>query len=171
MFIPNWLDKSYENILKEKKRQAKRPSETDAIYWLSEKGLPTNSKSCWWVKYPNRALQEIDKMYVGTNAALSYSGKKLIWDEVIKNNFGTQFYISIVTENYPHKMPKVFVKEAEIRFRRGKHIYGDGSLCLLHPDDYNSNISILQMRNLGCAWCWAVEVYIETKEWPTSEAD
>ena len=164
-------DTFYKDILESMQCQTEKPAQTDPTYLLSIKGLPTNKRDCWWVKYPNRALQEIDKMHSSTNAALRCSSKKLIWDEVIKNNFGTQFYISIETENYPHKMPKVFLKEAEIMLKKQKHTYRDGSLCLLHPDDYNSNISILQIRNLACAWCWAAEVYVHTKKWPAAETD
>jgi len=164
-------DTFYKDILEGIQYQTETPAQTDPMYLLSKKGLPTNKRGCWWVEYPNRALQEIDKMHSSTNAALRCSGKKLIWDEVIKNNFGTQFYIAIETENYPHKMPTVFLKEAEIMLKKQKHTYRDGSLCLLHPDDYNSNISILQIRNLACAWCWAAEVYVHTKKWPAAETD
>jgi hypothetical protein len=143
----------------------------DPLQKLSLKGLPTTSKSYWWVKYPTRALKEIEKMHANTNAALRCFGGKLIWDEVIRDNFGTQFFISIEAEDYPHKMPKAFVKEAEIKFKHAKHMYRDGSLCLMHHNDYNSSISILEIRNLACAWCWAVEVYTHTKEWPAAQAD
>ncbi|MBW1668188.1 MAG: hypothetical protein JRI79_13565 [Deltaproteobacteria bacterium] len=143
----------------------------DPLEELSLKRIPTNSKESWWVKFPRRALKEIRKMEAYTNAAVRCSGKKMIWEEVVKNNFGTQFYISIEAKDYPHKMPKAFVKEAEIKFKHGKHMYRDGSLCLMHPNEYNSNISILQIRNLACAWVWAVEVYTHTKQWPTAEED
>lgn len=144
---------------------------TDALNELSLKGLPTNSKDYWWVKYPKRALSEIKKMHSETNATFKPIDKKLVWDEVIKNNFGTKFYISIETLDYPHKMPATYVREAEIKFRRGKHMFRDGKLCLMHSDDYNSKISILGIRNSACAWCWAVEVYTHTGKWPTAEAD
>lgn len=161
----------FQHALKGIQYRTRKPAEVDPLSLLSQKGLPINRKSCWWVKYPHRAIQEIEKMHSCTNAALSCSGKKLIWDEVVKNNFGTQFYISIETESYPHRMPMVFLRQAEIKVSKQKHMYGDGRLCLLHPDDYHSTISILQMRNLACTWCWAAEVYIHTKQWPAAEAD
>jgi hypothetical protein len=161
----------FPHVLKGIQYQTRKPAEVDPLSLLSQKGLPINRKSCWWVKYPHRAIQEIEKMHSCTNAALRCSGKKLIWDEVVKNNFGTQFYIVIETEAYPHRMPRVFFQEAEIRIKESKHMFGDGRLCLLHPDDYHSTISILEMRNLACTWCLLAEVYEYTKQWPAAEAD
>lgn len=138
---------------------------------LSSKGLPTDSNNYWWVRYPKRAISEIEKMNKSTNAAYKCVGRKLIWDEVIKNNFKTQFYISIETVDYPQKMPAVYIKESEIKFKRNKHMFKGGKMCLMHQDDYNSKISILEIRNMACAWCWAVEVYTHTNKWPTAEAD
>lgn len=148
-----------------------RPTIMDPLGELSIEGLPMNKKDCWWVKYPKRALQEIKRMESSTNAAFRCSGKVLIWEEVITNNFGNKFYIEIETEDYPHKMPKTYVREAEIKFKRGKHMYNDGNLCLMRSSDYDSSTSVLQIRNLACAWCFAVEVYTRTGEWPTAEAD
>lgn len=152
-------------------RRRTSPKNVDytSLQILANKGLPTNSQACWWVKYPKRALQEIRTMERNTNAYLTYYGNKLIWEEVVKNNFNTRFYISIETEGYPHKMPRVFVKDSDIKFKRRKHTYKDGSLCLMESSEYNSRLSVLQIRNQACAWCWAVEVYTHTKSWPAAE--
>jgi hypothetical protein len=140
-----------------------------ALQIFSEIGLSIKSQECWWVKYPQRALHEIQSMMRNTNSTLDYSGRKLIWEEVIRNNFNTWFHITIETEGYPYKIPKVFIKNSEIKFKKGKHMNSDESLCLMDSSDFNSKKSVLQIRNQACAWCWAVEVYTHTGEWPAAE--
>lgn len=127
--------------------------------------------SGWWTRYPKRAVEEIYKMYQGTNTVLIHRGNKIIWEEEIFNNYGTRFVISIEAANYPHTMPDVYVKDSEIDISSSKHLYPPNKPCLMEPHEYNSNISILELRNLLCAWCWCAETYINTGEWPAAEAD
>lgn len=137
---------------------------------LQDCGLPVNGGG-FWTKFPKRAAEEICKLEENTNAILtSCSNSKLIWEEEIYNNFGTYFLISIeVDSGYPFSIPKVFVKDSDIDCKVDIHRYGDGSLCLMHADDYNSNMSILEFRGQACSWCMCVQVYKETGEWPAAE--
>lgn len=146
-------------------------SETEKyMEFLEECGLPTDDNDYFWMKYQGRFIEEVSKMADNTNAQLSCEDGKLIWEEDISNNFGTEFTISIeVPEGYPYKMPRVLVTYSEIDLPKSKHRYKDGSLCLLHPSEYHSVMSILDFRNMASAWCWAVEVYQNTGEWPAGE--
>lgn len=134
-------------------------------------GLPLHDDSCWWVKYPKRAAEELYKIFENTNAAItSFSNRQIVFEEVITNNFGNQFHMSYETgSRFPFKMAKVFLQTPKVEYGKAPHLYSDGSLCLMHPSQYNSNISILQTRNLASAWCLCLDVYWRTGEWPAAE--
>lgn len=136
---------------------------------LSEHGLTVRGDH-WWIRYPKRGIQEIFAMLQNTNATLVRCDEKLIWRETITNNFSSNFTISIeARENHPHEMPKVHLDQPQIEPSNKIHMYKDGSLCLMHSNEYNSRISILEIRNLAAAWCWCIEVYTNTGEWPAAE--
>lgn len=128
--------------------------------------------SGWWTRYPKRAVEEIYKMHENTNAVLKTEGSKLIWEEELFNNFNTYFKISIEAgSNFPFEMPDTYVRNSGIDISRAKHMYSGSRLCLMHPSEYHSYISVLEIRNLAAAWCFCAEAYIETGEWPAAEAD
>ncbi len=135
---------------------------------LGDFGLPVRG-DYWWTRLPKRCLEEIHSMRKNTNATLARCDEELIWNECIVNNFETKFHISIETdESFPHKMPKVFVKDPWIKPSISAHMYEDGRLCLMHSNDYNSGISILEIRNLAAAWCFCYQVYSHTGTWPAA---
>ncbi len=87
-----------------------------------------------------------------------------------RNVLASKQFLSIETQkNHPHEMPKVFLKEPLIEPDDKMHMYKNGSLCLMHPNSYHSRISILEIRNLAAAWCFCLEVYSNTQEWPAAE--
>ena len=136
---------------------------------LGECGLPTTGHY-WWTRYPKRAIEEIYKIYENTNAAFSRKESKLIWEEVITNDFGTRFLILIETNStFPYTPPSVYVKESEINLENVSHKYKNGTLCLFEPEAYSTKMAILDIRNLACAWCFCVEVYLDKGEWPAAE--
>ena len=45
----------------------------------------------------------------------------------------------------------------------------DGNLCLFEQAVYSTKMSILDIRNHACAWCWAYEIYLKTGDWPAAE--
>lgn len=137
---------------------------------LRDYGLPMHDNNCWWVRDSRRALDEIEKMLQNTSCIFYCEGRKLIAEEEIVNNFGSHFLLRIeVDSNFPFAMPKVFIPAADIDHRLGEHIYDDGHLCLLHPDEYRSSMSILDFRKMASAWCFCIEVYKNTGEWPGAE--
>ena len=113
---------------------------------------------------------EYKKMENSTNAVANYEDGELVWMENISNNYGNSFLIAIiVSSNFPFRMPVVHVVEPYIEPSRDKHMYDDGHLCLMHPDEFSSNMSILDFRNLACSWCECIDVYIATGTWPAAE--
>jgi len=137
----------------------------EGILALKALGIPTGQG--WWVRYPRRAIEEISKMAEGSNAHLDFRGSKMVFEEWITTNLGTDCFISLEADGFPHKMPKAFVKQPAIKTR--KHLWSDDSLCLMEPSSYGSGTSILQFRNLAAAWCFCYEVYINTGNWPAAE--
>ena len=121
----------------------------------------------WWSRFQNRAESELNKMANGTKAQISVEGNKLKFKERIITNFGSVFIISIVTLDFPHKMPKAYVLSPKIT--ANIHRYGDGSLCLMSQSSYTSSMSILQIRNLACAWCFCYEGFLATGKWHAAE--
>jgi len=139
---------------------------------LGEYGLPT-AGYYWWVSYPKRAIDEIYRMHENTNAVFFREERKLIWEEVITNEFDSRFLIAIETDStFPFTQPSVYVKESDVDLKDAKHKYDNGSLCLFTPSAYSSKMTILQIRNLACAWCFCADIYLRTdkKEWPAAEA-
>lgn len=145
-------------------------SERDkALEILRHCGLPTQG-DFWWVRYPVRAVEEIYKMRENTNAIMSRVGQILEWDEWITNNFGNVFQIKIeIDQSFPSFMPEVYLEYPKLDNDNVPHSFGDGSLCLMHEDDYSSKMSILDIRNAACAWCWCYDLYKQTGEWPAAE--
>lgn len=137
---------------------------------LNRTGLPITNRDFWWVRYPERAIQELLLMKENTNANFYLIENQLIWKEGIWNNFGNKFFIAIKTDSkYPFSQPKAYILEPKIQSNFKEHIYKDGELCLMHPDSYNSQISILEIRNLVAAWCFSYTAYRQTGTWPAAE--
>lgn len=137
---------------------------------LSKCGIPVCGHY-WWTRYPKRAVEEIEGMLEHSKAVLDCRGNRLIWEESIVNNFGRVFVFSIEAGgNYPFTAPKVFLKEPYITPSDGKHIYGDSSLCLFRPEAYSSRMRILNIRHIACSWCFCIDAYERTGEWPGAEA-
>ena len=124
----------------------------------------------WVNQHRKLAVEEILNMDTNTNAQVRWDGVSLIWDEWITNNLGSEFHIEISTKrNHPYEIPDVRVKHPYFTPSRKIHVYSDGKLCLMHPNLYNSRISILQIRNMACAWTFSFEVYESTGIWPSAE--
>jgi len=131
-------------------------------------GLPIDDSSNWWVKHPKRAIEEIFLMEENTNSLFRVRGNQLVWEESIKTNFGQTYRISIESQpEHPFSIPKVFVLMPHIT--GNIHRYNDGSLCLFHPDDYFSEMTILDIRNKAVAWCFCHDAHEQTGEWPAAE--
>ncbi len=135
-------------------------------------GLPVDSNNYWFVRHKKRAVEELFKMQENTNSTVFCRETKLIWEVDIINEFGSYFLISIETNaNYPFTAPKVYLKDPELEDGFAKHVYKDKSLCLFHPDEYSSSMSILDIRNIAASWLHCYEIYLETKVWRAAEAD
>ena len=144
----------------------------EAVKMLDEYySLPVDNKEDWWVRFPKRALDEIIRMEENTNAELFVHYNQLIWEETIENNFGEVFKFSIETQpNHPFTPPKVFLLHADSNVQA--HRWGDRSLCLFKPEAYNSNMSVLQIRNLACSWAFCATAYENNGgEWVGAEAE
>jgi len=131
-------------------------------------GLPIDDLSNWWVKHPKRAIEELYLMEENTNSIFHVRGSQLIWEETIVNNLGQAYRLSIESQpEHPFSIPKVFVLSPHIT--AAAHRYHDGSLCLFHPDDYRSDMTLLSIRGLASAWCFCHGIYEQTGEWPAAE--
>ncbi len=140
-------------------------SRSQYIKLLQSMGLPTDKKY-WWVEYPRRAVEEIFLMNLNTNATVENEDDNLVWFETIVTDFGQTHDLIIVSEpGYPHKMPKAFVPDTTTHI----HKMDDESLCLFDTCDYSSKMTILEIRNQACAWCFAYDAYIQTGQWPAAE--
>jgi len=141
----------------------------NCVQALKSFNLPITG-STWWAKYPKRAVEEIYKMKENTSASLRCTGNQLVWEERVVNNFGATFVISIKSmENHPFAAPKVFLKSPCVEPHRDRHMYKDGSLCLFKPEFYSSRMSILEIRNLSCSWCFCYSAYKNTGKWSGAE--
>ena len=144
--------------------QKPKADKSVALEILEMYGLPTK-KGGWWVKHPVRAAEEITIMNDNTNANLRCENELLIWSEWITTNFGKEYLINIEAKNFPFVMPKVYLLTPKIPRKFRKHIWNDGSLCIMYPQDFNSKMSILQIRNQTAAWCFCHEALKQIKVW------
>jgi len=145
-----------------------RDDKESARDYLRDLGIPMDSHSYWWVKYPIRAINEIQKLVDNTNASIYFPDGEMICEEIIWTNFGTPYRIRIVVhDSHPFVMPCVTIVEPVIT--NAVHRWNDGKLCLMHPDEYDSRMSILEFRNMTATWCFCHDVYQQTSEWPAAE--
>lgn len=136
---------------------------------LGESNIPLDNRNYWWVRNPKRCVKELSQMLDNTDSIHYFDNGKLIWEVEFENNFGTYFLISIETDsNYPFTAPKVFVKKPDIG-TCSKHVYGDKSLCLFHPDAYSPSMSILEIRNFASSWAFCWDAYEHSSQWPGAE--
>jgi hypothetical protein len=136
---------------------------SQAAQLLQEVGFPLGH---WCCQIPERIINEIEKMERNTNARYYIEGDDLIFVENIITNFGTSYGIAIVVSSgYPYVQPKAYAPGIATT----KHIFSDGSLCLFAPTSYKTNMSLLDIRNQTCAWCFAYEAHRATGEWPAAE--
>ncbi len=145
--------------------------EIEALCLLSNSNLPFSGKF-WWGRYPKRAAEEIYKMSENTCASMYRKSSKLIFKEEIYNDFGTAFCISIeVGTGFPFKIPDVYVEDCDVDISVVPNCYNNGKLCLINPNLYNTQMTILEIRNLAVAWCQSVEVFFDTGVWPAAEGN
>jgi hypothetical protein len=146
-------------------------SKQERLERLQRLGLPIYDEDAWWVSLPERAETEIAKMQRFSNSVFTVDGDSLVWHFNTTTNFGNTYLQSIVTDSgFPFKQPKTYVLEPQIKPSDTIHMYGGGELCLFRPEEYHSNLSILDLRNKSCAWCFAYDTYINTGEWGGAEA-
>jgi hypothetical protein len=146
-------------------------SKQESLERLQRQGLPICDKDAWWVSLPGKAETEIAKMQRFSNSVLSVDGDSLIWHFETTTNFGNTYLQSIVAgSGFPFKQPKTYVLEPTITPDTKIHMYGGKELCLFRPEEYHSNLSILELRNKAVAWCFAYDTYLNTDEWGGAEA-
>lgn len=104
-----------------------------------------------------------------TNATVRHRGSELIWEEWIRTDFGTDYHVRIEAYDFPFVMPKVWLLKPKIHWRPRKHVWTDGSLCVMDPQDFNSRATVLQVRNQTAAWCFCTDAFRETGVWYGAE--
>lgn len=125
----------------------------------------------WWEKYPERFLEEVEKMQEYTNAEMRLmegrqlpgnfgSGPHLAWEEIITSNRNRRYRISIVCQkNHPYSPPAAWIVEPGMR--RHHHMFEGGQLCLYDGPLTPDRTYVLTIRNWVCEW---VDCY-ETGNW------
>lgn len=132
--------------------------------------LPVHDDSYWHVRFPVRAVNEIELMRNNTNASMGVYEDGLVFQELIKNNFENNFDIFILAgPDFPHLMPDVYIRRPRIEPSTDIHVHPDGRLCLMSPDDYLSSMNILKFRGLSCAWTICYNTFQESRVWPGAE--
>jgi hypothetical protein len=146
-------------------------SKEEYLEILQSCSLPIDDEDYFWVQFPERIVNEIFKMQENSNSLLSVDGDNLVWHFETTTNFGNTYLKTIVADSgFPFKCPKVYVLEPEITSETEIHMYGGGELCLFRPEEYHSNLSILDLRNKSAAWCFAYDTYVNTGVWGGAEA-
>lgn len=106
------------------------------------------------------------KLYTDPNGSIYWQGKvKTNWKE---NKYEVRILYSI---DFPYSPPRVYPIEPKIK--KSRHIYEDGHLCLLNPDEriWNANVTAATVISWVAKWFHCYEVWLDTGEWPGKEAD
>ena len=117
-------------------------------------------KDHWFSRYPIRAVEEFYKLNEGSEVSIRWDGGNIICEEMIISNFNNiHEYLIKVSREFPFEMSKVFLIDPKVSYESDPHLYPDDSLCLIHPDDYQSRISLLEIRNMIASWCFCYDAY------------
>lgn len=127
----------------------------------------------WWEKYPERFIEELEKMEECTNAEFLVvegsqlpggfgSGPHLAWAETLTSNSGRRYRIIIVCQRvHPYSAPAAWILEPTIE--RQHHMLSDARLCLHDASIGPDKTYVLNIRNWACEWIYRYE----TGKWRT----
>lgn len=125
----------------------------------------------WWEKYPERFLEEVEKIQNYTNAKMRLvegeqlpsnfaPGVYLAWEEIVTVDSGRKYRILIISQkDHPYSAPVAWILEPGIR--RHHHMFNYGQLCLYDGPLTPDKTYVLTIRNWVCEW---VDCY-ETGNW------
>lgn len=89
---------------------------------------------------------------------------------VMRTSAGKNYFLAIYFNDYPSRMPQVYVTNPTLRPTGNNHMYREGNICFLHPNMWNPGRHTLTFVLARAAkWlnkydCWAV-----TGRWPGAE--
>lgn len=118
------------------------------------------------VANPNktRVAQEIEKInFFFGNRFTIYGTKEAITS--VKGTLRGKYTIEIlVSNNFPYEMPKVYVRNLAIS-RDCPHFYFDNSLCYMHPNQWDTSLSIAFVITKAAIWLAKYENWVTSKIW------
>ena len=126
----------------------------------------------WWEKYPERFLEEFEKMQEYTNAELRLvegehhlpsdfgPGLHLAWEEIVTSDSGQKYLILIICQkNHPYSAPAAWILEPKIG--RHRHMLSDSRLSFREYSITPDKSYVLNIRNWVLEW---IEGY-EKDDW------
>jgi hypothetical protein len=138
--------------------------------FLNNLGVQPKNPNSWMNKFQERAEREIALMLNNTSATCFLEEDHLVFVEDILSNYGTRFRVAIIIPDlFPFVMPSVRILEPEIH--SNPHYWPNGEPCYMDPYEYDSNETILNVRNYVSTWLFAYEGYLYTKKWQGAEHD
>jgi hypothetical protein len=81
---------------------------------------------------------------------------------------GNMYVAELQLDDYPNRMPHVFILRPELR--PSPHKYTSGNICYLHPNMWNPGRHTLTfVLSRVAKWLNKYDVYRATKTWPGAE--
>ncbi|MBT4482542.1 MAG: hypothetical protein HOC71_02570 [Candidatus Latescibacteria bacterium] len=127
----------------------------------------------WYMKYPNRFKSEIWLMTEYTNAKLISTHNGLLrWIEPIVNNFGQRFLIGVTYPiHFPTQLAWASILSPTIIPDLKYHLFPEGRICVISPEQYTPDITALVIRNQACTWAFYYGLYLSYDKWYGPESN
>jgi hypothetical protein len=116
---------------------------------------------------PRWALEQAKLRRAFPGMAICASGSRITSVQgSLRTSGGRTYHLRVVVpEEYPHAMPHMFISGL-IADDNTKHMYNDGSICVMTKGQWSSSYSIAYMVARAAKWAGKYEIWKKTGRWP-----
>lgn len=118
--------------------------------------------TAWYHRLPDRFAAEVSMLRATTNAVVQWDGTTLVADEDIvvgEYHFGIQIAFP---DDYPNEPPVFWLRYPAIPPMAEVHLYREGSICLLGPDEWSPRMTAAGLRARAVTWAHCLVDYLTT---------
>lgn len=126
--------------------------------------------SSWELQYGNRWSIEQQKLRIfPTFKFVGISGTITAAEGVLDTQYGNTYALRIELKNFPYDMPRIFLKNYTVHLL-APHRYGDGSLCIMKPNQWMRHYSVALVVAKAAIWLAKYEMWKRNgHDWPGLE--
>lgn len=120
--------------------------------------------TAWYCRLPQRLKAELSLLRATSKAIARLDGETLVADEDIaigEYRFG---YRIVFPDDFPHSPPAVRLRYPALPNIQELHIFRDGALCLLGPDEWSPRLTAASLRSRAVLWCHCIVAFLSSGE-------